>query len=233
LCEKSIAFEAAIEMAAAIRGGMDKLAEKPYFTQVVTPLPLYFAKTHSDQIILGAECGVPVTSGTISIGGGTGPITIAGSMTHCLATDFAAITLSQLVKKGSFCHGSSESSFMEPTTGSLGNAIPDLMADMAMRQVRGHYGLVPLAGGGGGSSAPSFNQDAVLDISTGLQEAFFLQGGTLDYLGIIDFPLMMSTWHSTSLAQWGLRGTISGRSILRVTAETTIGRLDISEPKPL
>lgn len=186
LCEKSIAFEAAIEMAAAIRGGMDKLAEKPYFTQVVTPLPLYFAKTHSDQIILGAECGVPVTSGTISIGGGTSPITIAGSMTHCLATDFAGITLSQLVKKGSFCHGSSESSFMEPTTGSLGNAIPDLMADMAMRQVRGHYGLVPLAGGGGGSSAPSFNQDAVLDISTGLQEAFFLQGGTLDYLGIID-----------------------------------------------
>lgn len=186
LCEKSIAFEAAIEMAAAIRGGMDRLAEKPYFTQIVTPLPLYFAKTHSDQIILGAECGVPVTSGTISIGGGTGPITIAGSMTHCLATDFAAITLSQLVKKGSFCHGSSESSFMEPTTGSLGNWIPDLMADMAIRQVRGHYGLVPLAGGGGGSSAPSFNQDAVLDISTGLQEAFFLQGGTLDYLGIID-----------------------------------------------
>jgi len=75
---------------------------------------------------------------------------------------------------------------MEPTTGSLGNWIPDLMADMAIRQVRGHYGLVPLAGGGGGSSAPSFNQDAVLDISTGLQEAFFLQGGTLDYLGIID-----------------------------------------------
>ncbi|MCP4400490.1 MAG: hypothetical protein GY801_24705 [bacterium] len=186
LCENSIAFEAAIEMAAAIRGGMDKLAEKPYFTQVVTPLPLYFAKTHSDQIILGAECGVPVTSGTISIGGGSGPFTIAGSMTHCLATDFAGITLSQLVKKGSFCHGSSENSFMEPATGTLGNAIPDIMADMAMRQVRGHYGLVPLAGGGGGSSAPSFNQDAVLDISTGLQEAFFLQGGTLDYLGELD-----------------------------------------------
>jgi len=186
LCEDSIAFDAAIEMAAAIRGGMDKLYEKPYFTQVITPLPLYFAKTHSDQIIRGAECGIPVTMGTISIGGGSAPITIAGCMTHSLATDFAGITLSQLVKKGSFCHGSSENSFMEPATGSLGNAVPDLLADMAMRQIRGHYGLVPLAGGGGASSAPCFNQDAVLEISTGLQEAFFLQGGTLDYLGEID-----------------------------------------------
>ncbi|MDP6115162.1 MAG: trimethylamine methyltransferase family protein [Planctomycetota bacterium] len=186
LCEDSTAFDAAIEMAAAIRGGMDKLADKPYFTQVITPLPLYFAKTHSDQIIRGAECGIPVTSGTISIGGGSAPITIAGCMTHSLATDFAGITLSQLVSKGSFCHGSAENSFMEPATGSLGNAVPDLLADMAMRQVRGHYGLVPLAGGGGGSSAPCFNQDAAMEISTGLQEAFFLQGGTLDYCGEID-----------------------------------------------
>jgi trimethylamine--corrinoid protein Co-methyltransferase len=186
LCENSIAFDAIIEMAAAIRGGMDQLAEKPYFTQVITPLPLYYAKTHSDQVIRGAECGIPVTMGTISIGGGSAPYTIAGCITHSLATDFAGISLSQLVKEGSFCNGSSENSFMEPATGSLGNAVPDLLADMAMRQIRSRYGLPPLAGGGGGSSAPCFNQDAVMEISTGLLEAFYLQGGTLDYVGEID-----------------------------------------------
>jgi len=56
LCENSIAFDAVIEMAAAIRGGMDRLAEKPYFVHQITPLPLYYAKTHSDQIIRAAEC---------------------------------------------------------------------------------------------------------------------------------------------------------------------------------
>jgi trimethylamine--corrinoid protein Co-methyltransferase len=186
LCENDIAFKAAIEMAAVIRGGMDQLAENPYFTQVITPLPLYYAKTHSDQIIRGAEYGIPVATGTISIGGGSAPYTIAGCMTHSLATDFAGITLSQLVKKGSFCNGISENSFMEPATGSLGNAVPDKLADMAMRQVRGHYGLPPMAGGRCSSSARRFNQDAVMEIATGMLEAFYVQGGTLDYVGEID-----------------------------------------------
>jgi trimethylamine:corrinoid methyltransferase-like protein len=192
LCENSAAFDAVIEMAAAIRGGMGQLAEKPYFTQIVTPLPLFFAKTHSDQIIRGAECGIPVTTGTISIGGGSSPYTIAGCMIHSLATDFAGMALSQLVRKGSFCIGSSENSFMEPATGSLGNVTRDLLADMAMRQVRGHFGLPPLAGGGGSSSSRRFDQDAVMEIANGLLEAFYLQPGTLDYLGILDSGLTYS-----------------------------------------
>jgi trimethylamine:corrinoid methyltransferase-like protein len=192
LCESSIAFEAVIRMAATIRGGMDQLVEKPYFTQIITPLPLYFAKTHSDQIIRGAECGIPVTMGTISIGGGTTPYTIAGSMVHSLATDFAGMTLSQLVRKGSFCIGSSENSFMEPAKATLGNAAPDLLAGMAMRQVRSRFGLPPLAGGGGGSSARRFNSDSVMQVAIGLMEAFYLQPGTLDYLGELDGGITFS-----------------------------------------
>jgi len=192
LCDNSIAFDAVIEMAAAIRGGMDRLAEKPYFTHQITPLPLYYAKTHSDQIIRAAECGIPVMVGTISIGGGTAPYTIAGCMTHSLATDFAGMVLSQLVREGSFCIGCSENDFMEPSTGNLKNKVPELLADMAMRQVRSHYGLPPTAGGGGNSSARRFNQDACIQIGIGLMEAFYLQPGTLDYLGILNDGITFS-----------------------------------------
>jgi trimethylamine:corrinoid methyltransferase-like protein len=179
-------------MAAAIRGSRERLAEKPYFTHIVTPLPLYFAKTHSDQIIRGAERGIPVTLGTISIGGGTAPYTIAGCMTHSLATDFAGMTLSQLVKRGSFCIGSSENSFMEPATGDLGNSVPNMLADMAMRQVRSRFGLPPLAGGGASSRAQRFNQDAVKDIAMGFMRSFYLKPGTMDYVGIIDGGITFS-----------------------------------------
>ena len=192
LCENSAAFDAVIEMAAAIRGSREQLAEKPYFTHIITPLPLYFAKTHSDQVIRGAECGIPVTLGTISIGGGTAPYTIAGCMTHSLATDFAGMTLSQLVKRGSFCIGSSENSFMEPATGDLGNSVPNMLADMAMRQVRSHFGLPPLAGGGASSRAPRFNQDAAKDIAMGFMRSFYLKPGTMDYVGIIDGGITFS-----------------------------------------
>ncbi len=192
LCENSEALDAVIEMAAAIRGGRERLAEKPYFTHIITPLPLYFAKTHSDQVIRGAECGIPVTLGTLSIGGGSAPYTIAGCMTHSLATDFAGMTLSQLVRKGSFCIGCSESRFMEPATGGLGNAVPDFLADMAMRQVRSRFGLPPLAGGGGSSRSRRFNQDAAHDIAMGALRSFYMKPGTLDYVGSIDAGISYS-----------------------------------------
>jgi len=186
LCEKSAAFDAVIEMAAAIRGGMDQLAAKPYFTQIITPLPLHYLETHTDQIIRAAECGVPVSLGTISIGGGTAPYTIPGCMAVSFATDFAGIVLSQLVRKGSFCMGCSENDFMEPARGNIGNAVPDLLADIATRQVMTRLGLPPAAGGGGSSKARRFNQDAVREISTGLARAFYTRPTTLDYMGILD-----------------------------------------------
>ncbi len=192
LCENSISLDAVIEMAAAIRGGMDKLAEKPYFNLQITPLPLYYAKTHCDQIIRAAECGIPSMVGTVSIGGGTAPYTIAGCLTHSLATDFAGMVLSQLVREGSFCIGCAENDFMEPSTGNLKNKVPELLADMAMRQIRGHYGLPPTAGGGGNSSARRFNQDACIQIGIGLMEAFYMQPGTMDYLGILDDGITFS-----------------------------------------
>jgi trimethylamine:corrinoid methyltransferase-like protein len=187
LCDYSISLDAVIEMAAAIRGGMDPLAEKPYFNHIITPLPLYFAKTHTDQIIRAAQCGIPVTAGTVTIGGASAPFTIAGSMTHSLATDFAGIALSQLVRKGSFYVGNSDNSIMEPATGSLGNTVPNMLADIATRQVSSHLGLPPLVGGGAGdSNARRFNQDAVLDIAMGMTKEFFLRRTTLDYLGSLD-----------------------------------------------
>ncbi len=143
LCDNSLALDAVIEMAAAIRGGMDQLAEKPYFNHIITPLPLYYAKTHTDQIIRSVDCGVPVTMGTISIGGASAPLTIAGCMIHSIATDLAGMAFSQLVRKGSFCIGTSENSIMEPATGSLGNRVPDMLADIATRQVMSHFGLPP------------------------------------------------------------------------------------------
>jgi trimethylamine:corrinoid methyltransferase-like protein len=114
-------------------------------------------------------------------------------MTHSIATDLAGISLSQLARKGSFCVGNSECSMMEPATGSLGNLVPDMLADIATRQVASHLGLPPLAGGGGGSSnARRFNQDAVLEITKGMTKEFFLRRTTLDYLGALDAGITYS-----------------------------------------
>jgi trimethylamine:corrinoid methyltransferase-like protein len=171
---------------------MDRLAEKPYFTHIVTPLPLYYAKTHTDQVIRAAECGIPAFTGTNVIGGATAPYTIAGSMTHAFATDFAGVALSQLVRKGAFCAPSSDNIFMEPLRGNLGSEVPSLLADLATRQVMTHLGLLPVAGIGGGSRAQRFNQDTAFQIAAGFQKMFFTRPTIADGMGSIDSGLHYS-----------------------------------------
>jgi len=186
LCEHAASFGVAIEMAAAIRGGREALAAKPYFLQIITPLPLNYAATHIEQVLLAARHGVPASVGTLPIGGASSPITIAGNAAQSLATDFAGMTLAQLACPGAFVIGSSDVCFMEPATGSIGNFTQASLADMVMCQVRRELRLPSFTGLGGHSAARRFNEDAVWEVSSGMMQAFFSRPATLDYLGSLD-----------------------------------------------
>ena len=192
LCENAESFPVVIEMAAAVRGSRRALEEKPYFLQIVTPLPLAYWRTHSDQIITGARAGIPLSVGTLPIGGASTPITMAGSIVNSLATDFAAMVLGQLARCGSFVIGSSDVCFMEPATGGIGNFPHASLGDIAMHQVRRRLGIPSFTGFAGQSSARRFNQDAVWEISSGMMQAFFSRPATLDYLGSLDEGITFS-----------------------------------------
>jgi trimethylamine---corrinoid protein Co-methyltransferase len=186
LCEHAASLGVVIEMAAAIRGSRAALAAKPYFLQIVTPLPLNYAKTHVDQVVLAARSGVPVSVGTLPIGGASSPITAAGCIAQSLATDFAGMTLGQLARRGSFVIGSSDVCFMEPATGSIGNFVQTSLADMVMCQVRRELGIPSFTGIGGQSAARRFDQDAVWEVSSNLMQTFYSRPATCDYLGSLD-----------------------------------------------
>jgi len=186
LCEHSESLDVVIEMAAAIRGGRDALRDKPYFTHIVTPLPLNYGKTHSDQIIAAVRAGVPVVSGTLPIGGASSPVTVAGCLTQSLVTDWAALVLGQLIERGSFCIGGSDVSFMEPATGGIGSFVQASLAEMAIVQVMRQLDLPSITGTAGCSVAPRFNQDAVWEISSTMMQTFYSRPATCDYLGSLD-----------------------------------------------
>jgi trimethylamine:corrinoid methyltransferase-like protein len=186
LCEHAESLGVVIDMAAAIRGGRAALAEKPYFLTIITPLPLNFAKTHVDQVLLCARSGVPASVGTLPIGGASSPITAAGCIAQSLATDFAGMTLAQLARPGCFVIGSSDVNFMEPATGSIGNLVQTSLADMVMCQVRRTLGVPSFTGIGGQSGARRFNEDAVWEISTNMMQTFYSRPATCDYLGSLD-----------------------------------------------
>lgn len=186
LCEYPESLDVVIDMAAAIRGGHQQLAEKPYFMQLVTPLPLYFAKIHTDQIINGIEAGIPMSMGTFVIGGAAAPITTAGCLVHSLATDLAGMVLGQLVRKGAFCIGGSDTRFMEASTGGVGSHIQTSLAEMTMCQITRELGYPSLTGTGGDSKARRFNQDAVWELSGNMMQTFYSRPATCDYIGSLD-----------------------------------------------
>jgi len=192
LCEQPASLGVVIEMAAAIRGGPQELFDKPYFLQIITPLPLNYHAMHTDQLIQAVRAGVPVSVGTLPIGGASTPITTAGSIVNSLATDFAAMVLAQIVRRGSFCIGSSDVCFMEPATGSIGNFAQTSLADLIMCQIRRRLELPSFTGAAGYSGSPRFNQDAVAEITAGMLQSFFSRPATLDYLGSLDQGLTYS-----------------------------------------
>ncbi len=192
LCEQPASLEVVIEMAAAIRGGHQQLFDKPYFLHIITPLPLNYHAMHTDQLIEAVRAGVPVSIGTLPIGGASTPITTAGSIVNSLATDFAAMVLAQRVRRGAFCIGSSDVCFMEPATGSIGNFAQTSLADLVMCQVRRHLQLPSFTGAAGYSGSSRFNQDAVAELTAGMLQTFFSRPATLDYLGSLDQGLTYS-----------------------------------------
>ncbi len=192
LCEKVDSLSAVIEMARAVRGGRKALMEKPYFMQLVTPLPLYYARDHTDQIITALEAGVPLTMGTVTIGGASAPITMAGCLVHCLATDLAGMVFAQLLHKGAFCIGGSDPAFMEPATGGRGGTTQLSLSDMVLCQVCRMLGIPSMTGIGGRARAPRFNQDAIFEISSNMMQTFYSRPANCDYLGLMDDGLTYS-----------------------------------------
>ena len=192
LCEHAASLGVAIDMASAIRGSRTGLRERPYFLQIITPLPLQYASSHSEQLVMAARAGIPASVGTLPIGGASSPITAAGCMAQSLATDFAGMALGQLAAPGSFVIGSSDVCFMEPATGAIGNFAQTALADMIMCQVRRELGLPSFTGVGGHSAARRLNQDAIWEISTGLMQAFYSRPATCDYLGSLDAGMTYS-----------------------------------------
>lgn len=199
LCEHDRTLNAAIEMAAALRGGHEALREKPYFLHLVTPLPASYAATHVEQILTCVRAGVPVVSGTVAFGGASSPITVAGCVMHALATDFGAMVLGQLAAPGSFCIGAGMAYFMEAATGAIGSISQVMLGEQLICQIRREIGIPSFTAFAGRVKARRFNQDAVWELSTLLTQVYFTRPATCDYLGLNDNGITYSI-HSLMLA---------------------------------
>ena len=90
-----------MEMAFAVAGGKEAFGRRPVASTVVCPTsPLTISPETTEPIIVYAQNNAPCTVLSMAMAGGTGPVTLAGTLVTHNAEVLAGIVLGQAVQKG-------------------------------------------------------------------------------------------------------------------------------------
>lgn len=136
-------FRPMFEMLAAVRGGADKLAEKPLAVFDACPSPpLKWSNLTAQSLIDAARAGIPSELISMGMTGATSPVTIAGTLVQHVAENLSGVVIAQLAKRGApVIFGGSPSGFdMRHGTTPMG-AIETMMIDAAYVQIGKSLGL--------------------------------------------------------------------------------------------
>ena len=90
-----------IELGALIAGGVDVLRKKPNFSVIHCSIaPQMFEAEAVEAMVEFNKAGVPVCTMTMSLSGGTAPVTMAGTIVNGNAENLASFVISQAANKG-------------------------------------------------------------------------------------------------------------------------------------
>ena len=139
----------AVRMASAVRGSRERLREFPLFTLDLTTLsPLQLDERQASTMIEGARQGVPIGISPGPIGGATGPVTLAGTLTQANAEFLGALALCQTVQPGAPVIYTQWTRSLDMSTGSVAMGGPEFsLLRVANAEMARHYHL-PSRGGG-------------------------------------------------------------------------------------
>ena len=109
---------AQVSLASLVVGGEEQLRKNPIFSVISCSIaPLTFERAEIEAQAEFAKWGIPVTSMSMSIGGLSSPVTIAGSLENINAENLASNVITQAARQGAPFIYSSESSPMDMMTG--------------------------------------------------------------------------------------------------------------------
>jgi len=154
----------AIDMAAALAGGYEALAERPHMLLYSEPTsPLQHSRTAVEKVLLMAKCKLPLLYAVGILMGGTGPITMAGGLVLSLAEILSGLVLHQTRSPGSpFVFGSGVF-HMDMRAAQICYGAPELhLTNTAMAQVGRWYGM-PTWGFAGCSDSKVLDEQAALE----------------------------------------------------------------------
>lgn len=158
--------QAAVEMAAALAGGRDRLRERPLLSIMeCTASPLGQDGGSLEAALVSAEAGLPVGFMTMASCASTGPATMAGTLVVGNAEVVSALALVQLAYPGAPVYYAAAQTAMDLRTGGYtGGGPEDFLFGAATNALADFYN-VPLSMGSFATGAKEPNWQAGLENS--------------------------------------------------------------------
>ena len=183
----------AIDMAAAVAGGYEALAEQQQILLYSEPSsPLQQSRTAVDKLLLMAEYQLPVVHSPGPLMGGTAPITMAGGLVMSLAEILSALVLHQLKRPGApFVFGAGLH-HMDMGAAQICYASPEFQLTKAAVAELGRWYGMPTWGYAGCSDAKVMDGQAALEAMLSVLMAKFSGANLIHDVGYMESGLATS-----------------------------------------
>ena len=192
-------FNCIVQMAGECCGGMDTFNERPCMTMNLTvSSPLFIVASCSDIAMAAARQGVNVVGISMTVAGGTSPVTLAGTLVQSNAEILSLLVLNQLANKGAPYTYSQTSIMMDLKTGLGALGAPETgLINAASAQLAQYYRLPCWVGGAGYNDSKTVDAQAILEgtmnaLFTGLAGAnLIMGGGSINSILTFDYAKMV------------------------------------------
>jgi trimethylamine---corrinoid protein Co-methyltransferase len=176
-----------IDMCAAVAGGMNDLAQKPFFLIWCDPTtPLQHQGDAVKRLMYMAEKQLPVLYAPAIMLGGTGPVTLAGNLAVGLADTLVGLLISQLKHEGTPFIVANFTDIMDLKTGGMVHCGPELSLGQAASADLFRYLNLPFIVHLGSTDSPVFDQQAAAEIAIQLYTGMLCGANLNSFIGFLE-----------------------------------------------
>jgi trimethylamine--corrinoid protein Co-methyltransferase len=181
------------EMACEVLGGPEEFARLPLLVVYIEPSsPLTNSIEAVEKILYAAEVGIPAIYTPCIMAGGTGPVTVAGTMVQALAEYLVGVVLAQLKQPGAGVIMGGVNSPMDMTTSILSYGAPELaLISAAMTDMAKALG-VPMFSTAGCSDSKVLDQQAAIEATLSIVVAALSGANLIHDVGYLESGLLGS-----------------------------------------
>ncbi len=186
-------LEDIVEMAEAVAGGAEALRRKPFMALYSEPIsPLTHARESGEKLLYLADKGLPAVYTPAVMIGGTGPVTVAGSLVQANAEALSGLLITQLIREGAPVIGAGGILFMDMAKGLISYAAPEFMLAMTAFSEMYHYYKLPIFSFSGCSDSKTFDQQAAAEGSIWMVLTALGGGNLIHDVGYIEAGMTAS-----------------------------------------